>query len=306
MHSLVLMSGIPLMLSLLINNLYNVVDSIFISYVSEKALTALSLAGPVQIFMGALGFANAVGIHATISRALGRKDEKEVAEYASAGIWIGAAFWVLLALLSGVILKPYFLSQSGGDMEIAQYGITYTRICMLGSIGVMGQWVFDRFTIASGKSVLFLITLSSGAITNIILDPIFIFALKMDVAGAAVATVLGQCVGAGVGIIVNKKLNREIPIRFTLKPEFGRVLEILKIGVPSGISQCLMSVMGMYVNSVLISFSSTTVAVYGICNRYSRLRPCLCTESITVWCPSSRIITARGICSALTGRSNGH
>ena len=146
---------------------------------------------------------------------------------------------------------------------------------MFMSLGFMGQWVFDRFTIASGKSNLFLFTLSSGAITNLILDPIFIFGYfgipAMGIVGAAVATVIGQFVGATLGIILNRKYNKEIPIYFVLKPHFKNVLNILKVGVPSGIAQGMLSVMGVYVNSILISFSSTAVAVYGACTKIQSL-----------------------------------
>ncbi|MFQ6861632.1 MAG: MATE family efflux transporter [Beduini sp.] len=272
---LVLVNGVPLMLSLLISNLYNFVDSIFVSHVSEKALTALALANPIQILMSALGVANAVGLNAVISKALGEKNDEEVKRSASAAIWLAFVFWIILAITSLFLLKPYFLSQSGGDHEIANYGIAYLSIVMFMSLGFMGQWVFDRFTIASGKSNLFLFTLSSGAITNLILDPIFIFGYfgipAMGIVGAAIATVIGQFVGASLGIILNKKYNKEIPIHFVIKPHFKNVLNILKVGVPSGIAQGMLSVMGVYVNSILISFSSTAVAVYGACAKIQSL-----------------------------------
>lgn len=275
MKKLVLVNGIPLMLSLLISNLYNFVDSIFVSRISETALTALSLANPIQVLMSALGVANAVGVNAVISKALGKKDEDEIKNAASASIWLAFVFWIILALLEFVLIKPYFGFQTGGNQEIMNYGIQYLSIVMLGSLGVMGQWVFDRFTISSGKSSLFLITLSSGAITNIILDPIFIFGYfgvpAMGIKGAAIATVIGQFVGASMGIIINKKFNKEIPIHFVLKPNFSSVKSILHVGVPSGIAQGMLSIMGMYVNNILISFSPTAVAVYGACAKIQSL-----------------------------------
>ena len=275
MKKLVLVNGIPLMLSLLISNLYNFVDSIFVSRISETALTALSLANPIQVLMSALGVANAVGVNAVISKALGKKDEDEIKNAASASIWLAFVFWIILALLEFVLIKPYFEFQTGGNQEIMNYGIQYLSIVMLGSLGVMGQWVFDRFTISSGKSSLFLITLSSGAITNIILDPIFIFGYfgvpAMGIKGAAIATVIGQFVGASMGIIINKKFNKEIPIHFVLKPNFSSIKSILHVGVPSGIAQGMLSIMGMYVNNILISFSPTAVAVYGACAKIQSL-----------------------------------
>lgn len=275
MKKLVLMNGVPLMFSLLISNLYNFVDSIFVSYISEKALTALALANPIQILMSALGVSNAIGLNALISKALGEKNNEEVKKIASTAIWLSFAFWIILAVSSLFVLEPYFLSQSGGDVEIANYGIAYTSIVMIASLGFMGQWVFDRFTVASGKSNLFLFTLSSGAITNIILDPIFIFGYfgipEMGIVGAAVATVIGQFVGAILGIILNKKYNKEIPIKFVLIPDFKNVVDILKVGLPSGVAQGMLSVMGVYINSILITFSSTAVAVYGICAKVQSL-----------------------------------
>lgn len=275
LRKLVLLNGIPLMLSLLINNLYNFVDSVFVSHVSEKALTALTLANPIQVLMSAMGIANAVGLNAVISRALGKRDEKAVRDGAAAAIWLGVVSWILLAVLSRVILKPYLRMQAGGDPQIVQYGLDYLNVVMFCSLGVMLQWVFDRFTMASGKSFLFLITLSSGAITNTILDPIFIFGYfgvpAMGVTGAAVATVIGQAVGAVMGIVINRKYNREIPIRFTPIPNFASVRDILRVGVPSGISQTMLSLMGMYVNGLLIRFSGTAVAVFGVCTKIQAL-----------------------------------
>lgn len=225
--------------------------------------------------MSALGVANAVGLNAVISKALGEKNKEEVTKSASSAIWLAFAFWVCLATLSMFILKPYFISQSGGDMEIVEAGVSYLRIIMFASLGFMMQWVFDRFTIASGKSSLFLITLSSGAITNIILDPILIFGYfgvpAMRVTGAAIATVIGQFVGALMGVIINKKYNPDIPVHFSLKPYFKNIKNILMVGIPSGVAQAMLSIMGIYVNQILIGFSSTAVAVYGACAKIQSL-----------------------------------
>lgn len=225
--------------------------------------------------MSTLGVANAVGLNAVISKALGEKNKEEVTKSASSAIWLAFAFWVCLATLSMFILKPYFISQSGGDMEIVEAGVSYLRIIMFASLGFMMQWVFDRFTIASGKSSLFLITLSSGAITNIILDPILIFGYfgvpAMRVTGAAIATVIGQFVGALMGVIINKKYNPDIPVHFSLKPYFKNIKNILMVGIPSGVAQAMLSIMGIYVNQILIGFSSTAVAVYGACAKIQSL-----------------------------------
>lgn len=259
------------MLSLFINSLYNFVDSMFVSRVSEEALTALSLASPVQILISALGLGNAVGLNAVISRALGRKDPDTVRKAADASIFIALCSWVLIVILCLLFIKPYFLWQSGGNEIIAAYGMDYLTICMLFSLGQMGQWVFDRFVIASGRSGLFLFTLSAASITNLILDPIFIFGWfglpRMETAGAAIATVIGQMAGMFAGIFINRRWNPEIPFGFTLRPDLKSVTAILKVGIPSTIVQVLTSFVGILMNTFLLTFSSTAVAVYGVCIR---------------------------------------
>ena len=271
MSKLILYTGIPLMISLFINSLYNFVDSMFVSQVSEKALTALSLAAPVQLLVSALGLGNAVGLNAVISKALGKKDTGEVRKTADAAIFIALCSWVLITVLCLLFVKRYFAWQSGGDEMIAEYGAQYLTVCMLFSLGQMGQWVFDRFVIASGRSGLFLFTLSAASVTNLILDPIFIFGLfgvpRLETLGAAIATVIGQTVGMFAGIVINRKWNREIPFGFMLRPDRKSVADILKVGFPSTLVQILTSFVGILMNSILITFSSTAVAVYGICIR---------------------------------------
>ena len=271
MNRLILFTGIPLMVSLFINSLYNFVDSMFVSQVSEKALTALSLAAPVQLLVSALGLGNAVGLNAVISRALGRKEAGEVRRAADAAIFIAFCSWVVITVLCLLFVKRYFAWQSGGDEEIAAYGVQYLAVCMLFSLGQMGQWVFDRFVIASGRSGLFLFTLSAASVTNLILDPIFIFGLfgvpRLETLGAAIATVIGQTVGMFAGIVINRRWNREIPFGFTCRPDKRSVVEILRVGFPSTLVQILTSFVGILMNSILLAFSTTAVAVYGVCTR---------------------------------------
>ena len=217
---LMLTTGVPLMLSLLINSLYNFVDSIFVSRDAEDALTALYLAAPVQMFVSALGLGNAIGLNATISKALGEKNSVKVTMVANSAIFIA--------------------------------------LC---------QWVFDRFVIASGKSQLFIFTLSAASITNIILDPILIFALNLGTKGAAIATVIGQFVGMVAGILINRRWNKEIPFRFTLHPDVESIKTIVKVGFPSTLVQVLTGFVNAAMNSILLAFSSTAVAVFGVCCR---------------------------------------
>ena len=264
---LVLTTGIPLMLSLLINSLYNFVDSVFVSRVAEDALTALSLAAPVQFMASALGLGNAVGLNAAISRALGEGRRDKVKKTASAAIFLAVCAWALISVACLVGIRWYFEWQSGGNAVIAQYGRDYLSICMLFSLGQMGQWVFDRFVISSGKSHLFLFTLSAASITNLILDPVFIFALGMGTRGAAIATVIGQFVGLFAGITINRRWNKEIEFSFTLRPDWQSVRTILRVGIPSTLVQVLTSFVTVAMNSILLAFSSTAVAVYGVCSR---------------------------------------
>jgi putative MATE family efflux protein len=143
------------------------------------------------------------------------------------------------------------------------------------SLGQMGQWVFDRLVIASGKSTLFIFTLSAASLTNLILDPIFIFGYfglpAMGTAGAALATVIGQFAGALAGYVINKKFNKEIPIQFSIRPDLTCIKEILKVGIPTSIVQSISSLIGIFMNSILIGFSTTAVAVYGVCSKIQNL-----------------------------------
>ncbi len=269
MSSLVITTGIPLMLSLLINSLYNFVDSIFVSRVSEDALTALSLAAPVQMIVSSLGLGNAVGLNAVISRALGEKRPDKVKKAAGAAIFIALCSWIINAAVCLLFVDTYYKWQSGGNEAIASYGKQYLTICMLFSFGQMGQWVFDRFVIASGRSRLFLFTLSAASLTNLLLDPILIFGLfglpRMETMGAAIATVTGQCMGLLAGIFINRRWNREIPFAFTLRPDAASIKAILKVGIPSTVVQILTSFVNIAMNSILLTFSTTAVAIFGVC-----------------------------------------
>ena len=264
---LLLTTGIPLMLSLLINSLYNFVDSVFVARIGEDALTALSISAPVQIFVSALGLGNAVGLNAAVSKALGEKNTDKVKKIASAAIFIAFCEWILIVLVCVLGIRRYFLWQSGGNEDIAAYGRDYLSICMLFSLGQMGQWVFDRFVISSGKSNLFLFTLSAASVTNLILDPVFIFLFGMGTKGAAIATVIGQFVGMIAGIYINRRWNKEIPFAFTWKPDKESVWTILRVGMPSTLVQVLTGFVSVAMNTILLTFSGAAVAVFGVCTR---------------------------------------
>lgn len=152
---LIIKTSIPLIISLLVNNLYNLVDSIFVSRVSEEALTGIALAAPLQMIMIALGCGLAVGLNAMVSKALGEKKQEEVKKTTSAAIVMAFGAYLINAAVCLLAVKPYFAWQAGGNETIAEYGSVYIRICMLFSFGQMIQWVFDRLLIATGKSTLF-------------------------------------------------------------------------------------------------------------------------------------------------------
>ena len=265
---LIIKTSIPLIISLLVNNLYNLVDSIFVSRVSEDALTGISLAAPLQMIMIALGCGLAVGLNAMVSKSMGEKKPEEVKKTTSAAIVMAFGAYLINVIVCLLVVKPYFAWQAGGNEVIARYGTAYIRICMLFSFGQMIQWVFDRLLIATGKSTLFLATLGTASLVNVILDPILIFGYfgfpAMGTAGAAAATVTGQLAGGLLGIYLNIKRNKEIPIHFTLRIQKKYVVNILKVGIPTAIVQGIMSVMGIFINTILYQFSSTAVAIYGI------------------------------------------
>lgn len=265
---LIIKTSIPLIISLLVNNLYNLVDSIFVARVSEDALTGISLAAPLQMIMIALGCGLAVGLNAMVSKAMGEKKREEVKKTTSAAIVMAFGAYLIHVIVCLLVVNPYFAWQAGGNEAIARYGTSYIQICMLFSFGQMIQWVFDRLLIATGKSTLFLATLGTASIVNVILDPILIFGYfglpAMGTAGAAIATVTGQLAGGLLGIYLNIKRNQEIPIHFTLHIQKRYVVNILKVGIPTAIMQGIMSVMGIFINTILYQFSSTAVAIYGI------------------------------------------
>lgn len=268
---LLLRSSVPMMLSLVTHALYNVVDSVFVSRVSEEALTALSFASPVQLLIAALGCGIAVGLNAAISKAMGEGDALKVRETASASILLALLAGVLIAVCGLTVLAPYMRWQAGGNEAIYAAGMDYLRVIMLCAGVNMLQWVFDRFLIATGRPALFLITLSAASLVNLILDPIFIFGLlglpAMGAKGAAIATVIGQGAGALAGIVINAKFNREIPARFTLRIRWRRAGDILRVGVPTCAMQSVVALGGIWMNTLLRSFSATAVAVMGVCGR---------------------------------------
>ena len=267
-NKLLLSMAVPMMISMLVQALYNIVDSIFVSRICEDALTAVSMAFPWQNIVIAIAVGFGVGINALLSRALGQKNAERVNQVAVNGLLL-AGLSYLLVLVAGLIgIRAYMRTQT--DIEtIVNYGITYLNICILCSFGVFVEITFERFLQATGRTVYSMITQLTGAITNIILDPILIFGLlgfpKLGIAGAAWATVIGQCVGAVVAVMLNHFKNPEVHLRLRHIRPNGRLMgEITAISVPSIIMSCISSLTCFVMNMILIAHSSTAVAVFGV------------------------------------------
>ena len=267
-NRLLLSMAVPMMISMLVQALYNIVDSIFVSRICEDALTAVSMAFPWQNIVIAIAVGFGVGINALLSRALGQKNAERVNQVAVNGLLL-ALLSYLLVLVAGLIgIRAYMRTQT--DIEtIVNYGITYLNICILCSFGVFIEITFERFLQATGRTVYSMVTQLVGAITNIILDPILIFGLlgfpKMGIAGAAWATVIGQCLGAVVAVTLNHFKNPEVHLRLRHIRPNGRLMgEITAISIPSIIMSCISSLTCFVMNMILITFSSTAVAVFGV------------------------------------------
>ncbi len=267
-NRLLITMSLPMMASMLVQSLYNIVDSIFVSRIAEDALTAVSMAFPLQMLMIALAGGTGVGINAILSRSLGEKEYDTANKAAVNGIFLAALSYILFLIIGLTVVKPFYMGQTG-DSEIIEYGVQYLTIVLSCSFGIFGQFIFERLLTSTGRTLLSMITQGTGAIINLILDPILIFGLlgapKLGVRGAAIATVCGQIVAAILACILNIKKNPDIHISFKgFRPDGRMIGNIYKIGVPSIIMQAIGSVMVYILNKILITFSSTAVAVFGV------------------------------------------
>ena len=267
-NKLLITMSLPMMASMLVQALYNIVDSIFVSRVAENALTAVSMAFPLQMLMIALAGGTGVGINAILSRALGEKEFDKANKTAVNGIFLSVISYLLFLVIGLTVVKPFYMSQTT-DPEIIEYGVQYLTIVLTCSFGIFGQFIFERLLTSTGRTLYTMITQGTGAIINLIMDPILIFGLlgapKMGVAGAALATIIGQIVAAVLACVFNIKKNPDIHISFKgFKPDGKLIGNIYKIGVPSIIMQSIGSLMVYIMNKILIGFSSTAVAVFGV------------------------------------------
>ena len=267
-HRLLLTMSGPMMLSMLIQALYNVVDSMFVSYISEAALTAVSLAYPMQNLMIAVATGTGVGINALLSRNLGEKNFVMANRTAGNAIFLGLVSYGVFALLGVFGSRLYFTAQVE-DPEIIALGCDYLSIILVLSIGCFGQVLLSRLLQSTGKTFYSMVIQMVGAGLNIVLDPIMIFGLmgfpRMGVAGAALATVLSQMVGTGMGLYYNLRKNPEIRLSLSgLRPSKPVIARIYGVGIPSILLQTVSSLLIFGLNQILVTFSETATAVYGV------------------------------------------
>ena len=267
-NPLLIKLSVPMMVSMLVQALYNVVDSVFVSHVSESALTAVSLAFSLQNVMIAVGVGTGVGVNALLSKSLGEKNQERANKTAENGIFLALCSYAVFFVIGLTCMKPYFYAQTR-DPDIALQGIRYLRVCSVLSLGLFLQTMSEKLLAATGRTHLSMISQLIGAIVNIILDPIFIFGYCGEAlsgtTGAAVATVIGQFCGAATAIFFNLKKNPDIQISFRgFRPSLEAIRRIYVVGLPSIAMQCVGSVMTFFMNQILMGFSATAVAVFGV------------------------------------------
>lgn len=260
--------AIPMMISMLFQALYNVVDSIFVAKLSQDALNAVSLAFPLQGLLISVGSGTGVGMNALLSRSLGEKNQDAVDRSANTGIFLFLCSAVIFALIGVFLSRPFFMVQTANP-TIVKYGTDYTTICLGLSLGLFTQFCFERQLQSTGRTFPAMVTQLTGAIINIILDPIFIFGYfgmpRMEVAGAAVATVAGQFIAAILAVGACLKMNHDIHLRLSwIRPHKQTIQAIFRIAIPSIFMMSIGSIMTFGLNKILISFTEAATAVYGI------------------------------------------
>lgn len=260
--------ALPMIISMLVQAFYNIVDSVYVSQVSESAVTALSLAFPVQNMQIGFAVGVGVGVNALLSQSLGRKDQESVNWAAGQGVFLALVATALFMLFGFFGVRPYYTMQST-VAETVEGGIAYTSICCIFTVGVFIQVLCERLLQSTGRAMQTMILQGTGAIINIILDPVFIHGWwgmpRMGVAGAAVATVIGQCTGAVLGIYLNLRHNPEVQLHVKfMKPNWKVIAPILEVGIPSVVMNGIGSVMNFGMNQILQGFNEVATGVFGI------------------------------------------
>lgn len=267
-NKLLVTMSLPMIISMLVQALYNVVDSIFVSQISENALSAVSLAFPVQNFMIAVGVGTGVGINALLSRSLGEKKFEEANNAANNGVFLAVLSYFLF-LIIGILFSKSFFKWQTDIKEIVDGGYSYLIIITTCSFGMYGQIVFEKLMQSTGRTFYSMLVQLTGAIVNIILDPILIFGLfgmpRLGISGAAIATVFGQICGMTLGLYLNISKNKEIELKFKdFRPNLKTIKNIYAVGIPSIIMASIGSVMTFGINKIILVFTSTATAVFGV------------------------------------------
>ena len=257
----------PMMVSMLFQALYNIVDSVFVARLSQDAMNAVSLAFPLQTLCIAFSVGTGVGMNALLSRSLGEKNQEGADRAAGTGLFLTLCAAAAFAVLGLTLAAPFFRLQTDNP-QIVAYGRDYVTICIGGSLGLFLQVYGERLLQSTGRTSFSMVSQIAGAVCNIVLDPIMIFGLlgfpRMEVAGAALATVIGQFAGAGLGFWFNLKRNPEVRLHAgNIRPHGATVREVYAVGIPSIIMQSIGSVMVFGMNRILISFTEAATAVFG-------------------------------------------
>lgn len=276
MKKLFLKMGLPMIISMVLQALYNVVDSIFVTNMGENgaiANQALTIAYPIQILIIAIGVGTGVGLNALLSKSLGEKNNEKVNKIAGNGIFLSICIYIVF-LLFGIFGSEWFISLfANGNNEVISMGTTYLKICCCFSLGAIGYTVYERFLQSTGKTMLSTIAQISGAITNIILDYVFIYPCKMGVAGAAWATIIGQFVSLIIAMIFHYSYNKEIDGKIKyIKPNYNLIKGIYSIGISAAIMQALLSVMMAGMNVILGTSQANPTILVGSFGIYYKIQ----------------------------------
>ena len=264
MKKLVPTVSVPIMISMLVQALYNIVDGIFVSQYSPEALGAVNLAMPLQMLMIALSTGMGTGINSLISRRLGEKNLAQARLAAKNGIFIEVCGWLLFVLVGLFLARP-FMAAFTDDAALIDQGTTYLTIVCVFSVGLFVSITMERMLQASGNTKASMLTQLAGAVTNIALDPVFIFTLDMGVAGAAIATVIGQWVGMVLGFILNQKTNPELKLSWDrFRPQMHIMKPIFMVGLPSTVMQAISSLLNVLMNMILMGFGTMAMNVLGV------------------------------------------
>ena len=256
--------SVPIMISMLVQALYNIVDSFFVAQYSETALSAVNLSNPMQMLMIALSTGMGTGINSVISRRLGERNPKLARDAAKNGLFVEGCSWLLFVVIGLFIARP-FIAAFTDDAALIQEGTTYLSIVCCCSFGLFGAITMERMLQASGNTRASMLTQLAGALTNMVLDPVFIFLFDMGVAGAAIATVIGQIVSMTLGFFLNQKKNPELRLTWDhFRPDVNIIRSIFTVGFPATVAQAISSVLNVAMNALLMGFSAAAMNVLGV------------------------------------------